>query len=383
LALIPEDDAAEICVKGGLILKIDTFDVDLFSSRSYSETSKQQVTQTFKFVDLVDQRLDRLKSLQKTNQIRTDQAHTEQKVNPESQRTHSVLFEGRPVIALTEQFLVEMEKMKQMLGAIMDSFSKLNVIRQSSAGCFHLSRISQLSRNGFSRGLTFPAPRISGYEYSEKMRYTYSESEQTTFSATGIVNTMEGNAVDFLFEMEMERSFFREEAFSWTETGVTLIDPLIVTAGVTTPRFSGVGFVFDLDLDGNPESVQAPASGTGFLTLDKNKDGRINDGNELFGPSTGSGFEELAAYDLDKNFWIDENDPVFDELSLYGLDENGEMQLTRIKDAGMGAIYLAAVDTAFDLKNKENELLGRIKKSSIALNENGSVSSVQEADWTA
>jgi hypothetical protein len=194
---------------------------------------------------------------------------------------------------------------------------------------------------------------------------------------------MEGNAVDFLFEMEMERSFFREEAFSWTETGVTLIDPLIVNAGVTTPQFSGAGFSFDLDLDGKIEDIQAPAWGTGFLSLDKNRDGMINDGGELFGPSTGDGFGELAAYDLDKNLWIDENDAVFDELSLYGLDENGEMHLTRIKDAGMGAIYLAGVETAFDVKNKNNELLAKIKRSSIALNEDGSVSSVQEADWTA
>ena len=71
----------------------------------------------------------------------------------------------------------------------------------------------------------------------------------------------------------------------------------------------------------------------------------------------------MGAYDLDQNSWIDENDAVFDELTLYGLDESGEMQLTRIKDAGMGAIYLAGVDTNFDLKNSENELLARIKKS--------------------
>ncbi len=49
----------------------------------------------------------------------------------------------------------------------------------------------------------------------------------------------------------------------------------------------------------------------------------------------------------------------------------------------MGAIYLAGVETAFDVKNKDNELLAKIKRSSIALNEDGSVSSVQEADWTA
>ncbi len=91
---------------------------------------------------------------------------------------------------------------------------------------------------------------------------SYSE---TSFSASGIVNTLDGNEIDFSFEMEMARSFLREESFAWTEKGVTLIDPLIVNAGVTTPQFSGVGFSFDLDLDGNLEDIQAPAWGRFIL----------------------------------------------------------------------------------------------------------------------
>ena len=363
-------------------MKIDTFNLDLFSSRSYSETSRQQVTQEFKFLDLMDQKITQNMDQVQTRQ-ETPQETTEQAVDKSGQWYRPVLFEGQPAIELTDQFMAEMEKMRQMLDAIMDDFTQLNVIRQSSGGCFHLSRISQLNSNLSFTDNNPMAPRLSAYEYSESATYTYSESEQTRFSATGVVNTMDGNEINFSFEMEMARSFLREESFAYTQKGYALIDPLIVNAGVTTPKFSGVSFSFDLDLDGNPEDIQAPAWGTGFLALDKNKDGIINDGNELFGPSTGYGFAELAAYDLDKNSWIDENDAVFDELSLYGLDENGEMHLTRIKDAGMGAIYLAGVDTQFDLKNKDNELLARIKKSSIALNEDGSVSSVQEADWTA
>jgi len=369
-------------VKRRPTLKIDTFILDLFSSRSYSETSQQQVTREFKFLDLVDQKMDQYLDQAQTRQV-APQKTTEQAVDRTGQWYRPVLLEGQPAIELTDQFMAEMEKMRQMLDAIMDDFSQLNVIRHSSGGCFHLSRISQLNSNLTFTNDSLPAPRLSAYEYSESASFSYSESEQTSFSANGIVNTLDGNEINFSFEMEMARSFFREESFAYTEKGFALIDPLIVNAGVTTPKFSGVGFSFDLDLDGNPEDIQAPAWGTGFLALDKNQDGMINDGKELFGPSTGDGFGELAAYDLDKNFWIDENDAVFDDLSLYGMDESGEMHLTRIKDAGMGAIYLAGVDTAFDVKNKDNKLLAKIKRSSIALNEDGSVSSVQEADWTA
>ncbi|MCA1785445.1 MAG: hypothetical protein LC657_05620 [Desulfobacteraceae bacterium] len=54
-----------------------------------------------------------------------------------------------------------------------------------------------------------------------------------------------------------------------------------------------------------------------------------------------------------------------------------------LRHPGSGSIYLAGVETTFDVKNKNNEMLAKIKRSSIALNEDGSVSSVQEADWTA
>jgi len=355
-------------------LKIDTFDLDLFSSRSYSETREMQVTREFKFLDLVDQKMSPGINRQETSQI-----SAVQEAPKAGQWFRPVVFEGQPALALTDQFRAEMDKMRQLLDAVMDRFSNMNLIKNSPGGNFHLSRISQVNSHSFSGEFT----QLSAYEYSETTRFSYSESEQTRFFADGIVNTMDGNEINFSFEMQMEHSFFREEAFSWTEKGYTLIDPLIVNAGITRPRLSEVGFSFDLDLDKNSEYIRAPAQGTGFLSLDKNRDGRINDGSELFGPATGNGFKELAAYDLDKNLWIDENDAVFDELTLYGLDENGVMHLTRIKDAGMGAIYLAGVNTAFDVKNMENELLAKVKKSSIALNEDGSIRSVQEVDWTA
>ena len=42
-------------------------------------------------------------------------------------------------------------------------------------------------------------------------------------------------------------------------------------------------FYFDLDADGELDEISTLASGSGFLALDKNGDGIINDGSELFG----------------------------------------------------------------------------------------------------
>ena len=178
----------------------------------------------------ITQNMDQVQTRQETPQETTEQA-----VDKSGQWYRPVLFEGQPAIELTDQFMAEMEKMRQMLDAIMDDFTHLNVIRQSPGGCFHLSRISQLNSNLSFTDNTPMAPRLSAYEYSESATYTYSESEQTRFSATGVVNTMDGNEINFSFEMEMARSFLREESFAYTEKGYALIDPLIVNAGVTTP----------------------------------------------------------------------------------------------------------------------------------------------------
>jgi hypothetical protein len=181
--------------------------------------------------------------------------------------------------------------------------------------------------------------------------------------------------------MDLEREFLTEDQFVFQEKGYALIDPLVIHLNATAPRFSETVVSFDLDMNGETDSIPALAPGSGFLCLDKNQDGVVNDGSELFGPSTGNGFGELSRYDQDNNLWIDENDEIFDDLIIWENDEQGEMRLTKIKEAGIGAIYLAGLRTPFELRNEENLLQGKVKKSSVAINEDGSVSSIQEMDW--
>ena len=78
--------------------------------------------------------------------------------------------------------------------------------------------------------------------------------------------------------------------------------------------------MFDIDADGEEESISYLQGGSGYLALDKNGDGVINDGSELFGTKSGDGFADLAEYDADGNGWIDENDPIFDKLLIWAKD---------------------------------------------------------------
>jgi hypothetical protein len=177
----------------------------------------------------------------------------------------------------------------------------------------------------------------------------------------------------------LSRSFSTTSLISLS-AGNAAIDPLVVnfdgpSASLPTQKYS-----FDLDQDGTDENISFVGSGSGFLVLDKNLNGLIDNGGEMFGPSSGSGFIELKAYDEDGNNWIDENDPVFDRLQIWTKDENGNDRLFAIGQAGVGAIYLGAISGRFALKDISNALQGEIRENSIFLRENATVGTIQHVD---
>lgn len=210
------------------------------------------------------------------------------------------------------------------------------------------------------------------------------EDETMGFSSTGFVQTEDGRSIEFSLDLALERTYLSETEQStlvhvWQEQ-VNLTDPLMVSLDGGLPSLSDTTFEFDLDGDGDTEDVHFAGHGTGFLAFDKNADGVINDGSELFGPGTGNGFGELSAYDSDGNNWIDENDAVFDQLSVWTRDENGEDRLVSLKEAGIGAIALDHVGTEFSVTDGDNNLQGQVRNSGVFLFENGDVGAIQQVD---
>ena len=146
-------------------------------------------------------------------------------------------------------------------------------------------------------------------------------------------------------------------------------------------KISDQKFLFDLNADGTEEEISFTEQGSGFLALDKNKDGQINDGSELFGTKSGDGFKDLAQYDEDGNGWIDENDSIFKDLSIWTLNEEGEQVQISLLKADVGAIYLGSASTEFSLKNEEtHDTNGIIRNTGIYLKESGGVGTVQHID---
>lgn len=227
-------------------------------------------------------------------------------------------------------------------------------------------------------------PQRAGFGVEYDYHESYTEVEQTTFQATGTVKTADGREIDFNLSLSMARSYH-------TETDVSLrlgdarqkSDPLVINFSGNAAQLTDQRFAFDLNSDGTAsERINFVTGGSGFLAFDRNGDGVVNNGSELFGTKTGDGFAELALLDADRNGWIDENDAAYGQLSVWTKDSSGKDSLQSLQEANVGAISLARVATPFDIKDESNALQGQVRASGIYLQESGGVGSVQQVDLT-
>ncbi len=206
------------------------------------------------------------------------------------------------------------------------------------------------------------------------------EAEDTAFTTKGTVRTSDGREISFNVNVGMSRRFQQYYQEEFQQASVDLCDPLVINLDTDVAELSDQTFYFDIDGDGELDEISQLGAGSGYLALDKNGDGTINDGNELFGTSSGNGFADLAKYDEDGNGWIDENDAIWDKLKIWCKDENGNDVLYRLADKGVGAICLQNVATDFALKGQEGQTKGAIRNTGVFLYENGNVGTVQHVD---
>jgi hypothetical protein len=218
-----------------------------------------------------------------------------------------------------------------------------------------------------------------GWGMAYRAEQTHYEAEKTSFSAQGVVTTADGREITFDVDLGMSRELIQHERVEIL-AGDALKDPLVINFDAPTAELTNAKFSFDLDADGLDDSISFVESGSGFLALDRNGDGMVNDGRELFGPSTGSGFGELAELDGDANGWIDEGDAVFDRLRVWSRDAEGNDRLLALAEVGVGAISLTHVTTPFSLTDDAGELQGQLAASSVYLEEDGGAGTVQEID---
>ncbi|MHB8157269.1 MAG: hypothetical protein ACYDEQ_07755 [Desulfocucumaceae bacterium] len=220
-------------------------------------------------------------------------------------------------------------------------------------------------------------PQRQGWGLEYDLHQSYYEQEKMSFASQGIIKTADGREINFSVQLNMSREFYSRQDIS-LRAGDAAIDPLVINFDGRPPGLTSTKFNFDLDSDGKEDNISFVGPGSGFLALDTNGDGLINNGKELFGPSTGSGFLELAKYDDDGNGWIDESDDIFDRLRVWTKDEKGKDVLFALGQKGIGAIYLGNINSSFDMKDEANNLQGQIAQSGVYVKEDGKVGTIQK-----
>jgi hypothetical protein len=118
------------------------------------------------------------------------------------------------------------------------------------------------------------------------------------------------------------------------------------------PRSQSDGFFFDLDADSALERVSSLGPDAGILVYDRNKNGTIDNGTELFGDATplvsgvnaADGFAALKQHNLNGDDVIDSKDAIYSELRIWrDLNNNGVMdddEFLSLAESGVSALNL-------------------------------------------
>jgi len=232
--------------------------------------------------------------------------------------------------------------------------------------------------------ITTTPPPSAGFGLVYEHNTSYQESESTSFSSTGTIQTKDGKSIEFSAQLNMSRDFYMQTNLAVTAGDPEKkVDPLVINFDGNAAELSQTHFAFDIDSNGTPEQIAALKPGSGYLALDKNNDGIIDNGSELFGPNSGNGFAELAKYDSDHNGFIDQADPIYNSLRIWQRNADGSQQLLALGDKNIGAIYLGHATTPFQLKTEDNKSLGEVTDSGVYLTEDGKVGTVQQINLSA
>ncbi|MGN1277360.1 MAG: hypothetical protein ACI4UK_10265, partial [Floccifex sp.] len=172
-------------------------------------------------------------------------------------------------------------------------------------------------------------------------------------------------------------------------------DPLIIDLGKSGIDLYSLenGVNFDLDNNGFAEKTAWIGEEDGFLALDRNGNGKIDNGGELFGDQvmlkdgsiSTSGFEALSEFDEDCDGKITLNDSVYAELLVWidgdhsGTSEPTELKsLTSIDGKEIVSISLNYAEVSFI----DEETGSRIAETAeVILNENGNIKSIEISEF--
>lgn len=279
-------------------------------------------------------------------------------------------FQQIPSLDDAQEALQEVKEdvQDELINTLLNLFDSTQRLETGSAVAPKLIPLGELDQKEFKR-LDIPFSQVT---YTEEREV----SECVNASIQGCVCTSDGREIPLDVNLSMSQSFYKKVEFSQT----VFTDPLVVNFNGELPNLETASFAFDIDCDGESDQISKLSEGNGFLALDKNDNGSIDDGSELFGVESGNGFADLAAYDEDGNDWIDEGDDIFDQLRIWTTD--GETsRLVALGEAGIGAIYLGSAASEFTYRNNNGGSLGALRASGMFLYESGRSGNISQIDF--
>lgn len=158
-------------------------------------------------------------------------------------------------------------------------------------------------------------------------------------------------------DLQMRVSADGNVTFERASEQINLGDPLVFDLdgdGIEVSTL-GDGVVFDIDGDGYEEQTAFATGDDAFLALDRNENGTIDSGRELFGDQNGArnGLDELAKFDDNGDGVIDKQDSVYSQLLLFsdrnrdGRSQDAELQ--SLRESEIESIDLRQKDVAMQL----------------------------------
>ena len=160
--------------------------------------------------------------------------------------------------------------------------------------------------------------------------WTQTEAFAATITGDGFSLSIAGVRVQS-FQLELERE-------------VAQSDPLQIDLSGDGFETTGLSWSvrWDITGDGVSEDVSVASDDDAVLALDRNGNGRIDSGKELFGEQNGhaNGYAQLRRYDDNHDGVIDASDNIFAALKLLRWQTDGSQQLQTLADAGIASLSL-------------------------------------------
>lgn len=367
-------------------MRINSDTLGMESARSYTSTTRKELKHQSFFLSgnlLAGEDATTLKDEEKGKDVAEETEGTEGSAVL-AYRQQVARMSGTKMRSRTLQSAMDQIR-QECLAFILKLFGAGTEASEEAAGDTVASAIC--TDDGTATGLEelTPVSSMTSIDKLDIWQFTseYTEVEETSFSTSGKVVTADGREISFSLEMQMSRTFMQKTSWTYEKLAknVSLCDPLVINLNDNIASVSDQKFLFDLDADGTEEEISMLDTSSGFLALDLDGNGKIDDGAELFGTKSGDGFRDLAAYDTDHNGWIDENDEIWSKLLIWVKEESGEDVLYHLADKGVGAISTRSADTEFTMQSAEDFRTNAvIRKTGMFLYESGMVGSLQHVD---